>query len=79
MPGGRKTRELLLVNSIGERLSFTGAPFPVETGAAANVTDSTVRRGPRGFLLDVLQALRRFSKNDTISPCRGFELASSAL
>ncbi|KOX74871.1 hypothetical protein WN51_13432 [Melipona quadrifasciata] len=75
MPGRRKTRELLLVNSIGERLSSTGAPYPVETGAAANVTDSTVRRGPR-FSLDVLQTLRRFSENDTIFPCREFQLTS---
>lgn len=59
---GRKTRELLLVNGIGERLSSIGAPFPVERGAAANVMDSTVRRGPRS-LLNVLQASRRFSEN----------------
>lgn len=46
MPGGRKTHELLLVNGTEERLDSTGAPFPVERGVTANVTDSTVRRGP---------------------------------
>lgn len=50
MPAGWKTRELLLVNGIVERIVTIGLPFPVERGVAMNVMDSTtVRRGPRSL------------------------------
>lgn len=65
MPAGWKTRELLLVNGIVERMVTIGPPFPVERGVAMNVMDSTVRRGPRS-LSAVLRTSRRFSKNDEI-------------
>lgn len=60
MPAGWKTRELLLVNGIVERIVTIGLPFPVERGVAMNVMDSTtVRRGPRS-LPAVLRTSRRF-------------------